>query len=243
MNNNVQKDNDRKKITFLVIAIMVIMITTTSSTYAFLALSANDTNNITGTVATTSLVFGTTCGSNSAPTLIAPATSTYQNTPMVPQLAYNASASSSNRNVLQLALNGARGKDKCVDSNNNAICRAYTITVKNCSTAGAHLTGTISFSPSNITTTMPNLKWKVMTNATTVAVTSATDTNIKSANTTEQVFVADSGLVAPNGTVSYSIIFWIQETGDAQTDTGTWYATVKFDSSAGGGITSTITGA
>lgn len=233
MDDNVKKDNDTKKISFVVIAILVIMVTTTSSTYAFFALSNTATNNITGTVATASLVFGTTCGSNSAPSLIAPATSTYQNSPMVPQYAYNNS-----KNVLQLAFNGQSGKDKCVDANNNAICRAYTITVKNCSTAGAHLTGKISFT--NPTT---NLKWKVMTNATTVAVTSATDTNIKSATTTDQVFVADSGLIAPNGTASYSIIFWIQETGAAQTDSGTWYATIKFDSSAGGGITSTITGA
>ena len=233
MDDNVKKDNDTKKISFVVIAILALMVTTTSSTYAFLSLNANATNNITGTAATASLVFGTTCGSNGAPSLIAPATSTYQNSPMVPQYAYNNS-----KNVLQLAFNGQSGKDKCVDANNNAICRAYTITVKNCSTAGAHLTGKISFT--NPTT---NLKWKVMTNATTVAVTSATDTNIKSATTADQVFVADSGLIAPNGTASYSIIFWIQETGAAQNDSGTWYATIKFDSSAGGGITSTITGA
>lgn len=228
-------NNDSKKITFVVVAILVLMLTTTGGTYAFLALSATATNNITGTVASASLTF------SAAPSPVAP-TGTYANLPLVPQYAYNNS-----KNVLQLAVNGvtpAGGSAvvPCVDANGNAVCRVYTFTIKNNSTAAVSVSGTISFT--NPTT---NLKWAPMSSANSVAdITSATDTDIHTASTTAATFTDAAAnttwSIAANDTKQFWAVFWINETGSSQNDSGTWYATITFTDSNGKGVTSTITG-
>lgn len=92
-----------------------------------------------------------------------------------------------------------------------------------------------------------------MTNATTVPTfTSTSDTNIKVASTSDVAFASNLSLNPSGGASStspatgsyqqYWIIFWINETGTVQTDSGTWAATITFTSSNGTGITSTITG-
>ena len=98
-----------------------------------------------------------------------------------------------------------------------------------------------------------------MSSATNVTITSVGDTNnIHSVSTNATNFVTNLSLVpsggasanpasCPNVTTSCSykqfwIVFWIQETGAVQSDTGTWYATIEFKDSAGKGITSTIAG-
>lgn len=244
--NKKNKDDDSKKIITMIILIVVVMICTTSGTYAYLAISATATNNITGTVATASLAFQL---SNSAtttsgiPSITAPTSSTYTSGSMIPQYAYNNST-----NVLALAFTGASGKDKCVDANGNVICKVYTFTVRNNSTATVVVDGSIKF-----TSPTTNLKWALMTNATTVpTITSTTDTDIHSATTSDVDFATSVSLVPSGGASStsaasgsykqYWIIFWINETGATQTDSGTWSATISFTSSNGTGITSTITG-
>ncbi len=230
------KNNDSKKITFVVVAILVLMLTTTGGTYAFLALSATATNNVTGTVATAGLAFSVN------PTLNSPSGS-YANLPLVPQYAYNNS-----KNVLQLAVTGGKPAGSsanvpCVDGNGNAVCRVYTFTVKNNSTAAVSISGTISFT--NPTT---NLRWAPMSSATSVAaITAANDADIHAATTTAAALTDAAAnttwSLGANGTKQFWVVFWINETGSTQTDSGTWYATITFNSSNGTGVTSTITGA
>ncbi len=231
MNNvNEQKNNDSKKILTLVVLIATLMITTTGATYAFFAYSVSSNSSaMTGTAATASLSF------SAAPSLIAPATATYNTKPMVPQKALNGST-----NLLQKALTGVSGKDKCVDGNNNVVCRAYSFTIRNDSTAGAVVRGQIKFAWAT-GSSFANLKWKLMTSAT--SVTAASGNAGTAATTSFQNFETNISL-APNATKQFWLMVWIEETGTTQnsTDYGTWNATIQFINNAdGSGLTSTIT--
>lgn len=252
--NNVKKDNDSKKILSLIVMIAVLMVTTTGATYAYFAISASATNNITGTAATGAIIMtngtATTAG---VPALIAPTSTTYNTLPMVPQISYTGTT-----NVLQKAFNGASGKDKCVDANGNVICRAYTFAVRNNSTSSVDVRGSITFTAS----TFHNLRWKLMDSATAVTVSSATagtsfsaTAPIKAVHNSKVYFDTTNVALTPNGgTKQYWLIVWIEEINrdqgangaEADRDTGTWYATIEFSAfneagSAIGGITSTIT--
>ena len=237
-NNN---ESNSKKILALAVLIVTLMITTTGATYAYFAFGATSENIATGTAASASLSFkgsGTSCATNTAedktPAFIAPAVAANQTLKMVPQKALNGTT-----NVLQKAFTGASGKDKCVDGNGNVICKAYTFTIKNCSSATAVIKGQIKFTFAS-SSGFTNLKWKLMDSATSVTVASGNAG--ATATTTYANF--DTGLsLAINGIKQYWIIFWIEETGGTQnsTDYGTWYATINFvNNTDGTGITSTI---
>jgi len=232
MNNGEKKNNgDSKKIYSLLVLIAIVMVTTTGGTYAYLALSATATNKVTGTVASGNLTF------SAEPSIVSPNT-TYASKPMVPQYAYNNS-----KNVLQLAVTGGKPSGSssavpCVDGNGNVVCKVYTFTIKNSSTATVVIDGKIKF-----TSPSANLKWANMTSATAVTISSASDSNIHKATTSDVAFNSNLSLTA-GATKQYWIVFWIQELGGttAQTDSGTWTATISFTSSNGTGITSTISG-
>ena len=229
-NEKEQKNTDSKKITTLIILIATIMISTTGATYAYFAYSATSNSAaMTGEAATASLTFSV------APTLVAPSNATYTSKQMVPQKALNGST-----NVLQKALTGASGKDKCVDANSNVICRAYSFTIQNNSSATAIIKGRIKFTWA-ASSSFTNLKWKLMDSAT--SVTAASGNDGASATTSFQDFSTNISL-AQNGTKQYWVIVWIEETGSEQnsTDYGTWYGTLEFVNNVDGtGITSTIT--
>lgn len=255
--NTIKKDNDSKKIFTMLILILTLMVCTTGATYAYFAIGATATNNMTGTAATASLIItnSSTGTAAAAPSLIAPSNVTYTSLPIVPQISYTGST-----NVLQKALTGASGKDKCVDANGNVICRAYTFYVRNLSSAAADIRGSIKFSYA--TNAFHNLRWKLMDSATTVTVSSGTVSSafsttapINASNGTKIYFdTSNVALAKEGGTKQYWIIVWIEETGADQgssagtslQDVGTWYATIQFEAfneagSAIGGITSTIT--
>lgn len=251
INESVKKDNDSKKILMLIVLIATLMVGTTGATYAYFAITAPTNNTITGTAATASLILtNTTSGtSNAAPTLVAPTSSGYITKPLVPQYSYRNST-----NILQKALTGATNMDKCVDANGNAICRAYTFVVKNQSTAAINVRGKLKFQYAS-GAAFANLRWKLMTSATAVSVSSATagDTLSTTAPTrasTNYVYFdsANVSLAANGGNKQYWIIFWIEETDANQnnTDKGTFNVEITFDvyDAAGNvvsGITSTIT--
>lgn len=253
MNDNIQKkEQDSKKILTLVILIAVFMVSTTGATYAYFAISATISNQMSGTAATASLVItNTPSGSTNVSTIpyVAPTTTANQALKMVPQISYTGST-----NVLQKAFNGASGKDKCVDANGNAICKAYTFVVKNLSTAAVDVRGYVQFSFSS-GSTFTNLRWKLMDSATAVTLSTKTASSTFSATapiiaSTSKVYFDTSNvaLAEGNGNKQYWLIVWIEETGADQnaTDKGTWYATVGFEAfnesgTSIGGITSTIT--
>ena len=209
------KNKDSKKIFTLIILIAVVMVCTTSATYAYFSFTATNNNVVTGTAATADLSLTVT-----------PAALKSGNTgKMVPQ----------RESALGTAMNST---NKCVDGNNNVVCKVYTITLKNNGDATVKLNGTITFSGSG---SMPNLKWR----KTTDTVTLGTGTTTAAGTNTVQTLDSNKVLTAGQ-TVNYYIVIWINAqlsgtTEVAQTDTGTFTATIDFKSASGVGVTSTIT--
>ena len=276
MKNTDSQNKDSKKIFALIVLIATLMITETGATYAWFAISANANNNITGTTASAGINFqlsNSTNATSGIPSLTRPSTVesvNYTTKPMIPQYGYNAST---NTNIIQKAITGVvptipSGKTAvapCVDANGNVVCRVYSFTIRNISTAAVKIVGRIYF-----TSAPTNLRWALMSDASTVSVTgTAPDKNLRSpltsANCTAttaktpastanncwfEIGTDGNGLAlnpgnnttnAPAGSYKqYWIVFWINETGAVQTDSGTWYATIAFTSSNGTGITSTI---
>ena len=234
-NGEFGRDSNYKRVIIAVVLVMAIIVTTAGGTYAYLAISATATNNITGNVASAGLSFSVN------PDIVAPTKgSAYETKPLVPQYAYN------DGNVLQSAITGVTPSGEasavpCVDANGNAVCKVYTFTVRNDSSASVSIDGKISF-----TTPTPNLKWAPMTSDTTVvSIGGTTDANIHAATVDDVTLTDGAGdttwSLPANGTKQFWIVFWINEIGVTQNDSGTWYATIKFNSSNGKGITSTIT--
>lgn len=219
-NNEIKEASDSKKIITLVVLILTVMVCTTSATYAYFALTPVTNSSVTGTAASASLALSVT---KNFPTKVNTGV-------LVPQR--------------EAALGSAMGSTYgCVDGNTNIVCQVYTITVTNNSSAQVVVNGTITFANS---TKMPNLKWRKTTNTTTLG-SNATN----AANTTTEQALASNVTLKKTGvsgnTATYYIVVWINAQLDsngkevAQTDTGTYTATIKFTSSNGTGITSTIT--
>ena len=231
LNGNHNENGDSKKILTVLILIATLMVCTTSATYAYFALSATNTSIVTGTAATHTLTLTVT-----------QATLKSGNTgAMVPQLV----------GALGTAMNST---NQCVDGNGNIVCKVYTITITNTSSAAVDLNGTIQFT--NPTT---NLKWKRAASTTSVATTttgsyvtagvSATTTRTDLTSGTActpssgsagctNIDLAKSGVTGNSAT--YYIVVWINETGSSQGDSGTWSATITFEGANGRGVTSTI---
>ncbi|MEE3343190.1 MAG: hypothetical protein VZS44_03780 [Bacilli bacterium] len=260
MDNDFGKNKNTKRILITSFLVMLLVVSVTGATYAYFAIGAISNNTITGTAATASLYWG---GNNTTgiPNLVAP-NGSYTTTPLVPQKSLNGSTNVLQKAVTGVTPNGGSSVVPCVDANGNAICRVYTFTICNNSSAATRVNGTIKFHFPN-GTTFNNLKWLLMTNSTTTGTVSAS--TIKSASTTAQTFESSQYLGADTdpsltacGTTSsgsnanwktYSIVTWIEEInedqgGNAATtkmDQGTYYATIEFKDSTGNGITSTIT--
>ena len=235
MNESIDKrsNSDSKKITITLVLILVLMVTTTGGTYAYLALSANNATTVTGTVASAGLTLAVAQQ---------PLKNTTNTGVMVPQL----------ETYLGTAMNGT---NKCVDGNDNVVCKVYKVTITNTSSAAVEVVGTIKFAGNG---SMTNLKWRRVSNATTlgsytsVAVgtntTNKYDLSAGTACTTNATQGTQSGCTTvslkKNGVSGNSqdfyFVVWINETGAAQTDSGTFTATVEFLGENGRGVTSTI---
>lgn len=134
MEKNNKKNSKRIIITATLILLLIVSVT--GATYAYFAINATNDNTITGTTATASLSLSVT-----EETLKTPNTGV-----MVPQL-YSA---------LGTAINST---NKCVDGNGNIICKVYTITITNGSTAAVTVNGTIQFTQFNGNGST-NLRWR-----------------------------------------------------------------------------------
>ena len=137
---------------------------------------------------------------------------------------------------------GVTGTDSksCIDANGNTVCQVYQVTVTNGSKdIGINVKGTM-----NLTSTGKNMKWQVLTDATTVN-TSAT-TVPQGENGT---IVANQALTA-SGTHDFYLVIWLDETNakqDADDAGKTFSGTVTFngvnsDGSASTGITAKFNG-
>ena len=199
---------DKKKVSYIIIGIICMIITITGTTFAYLAISATSSNSINGTVASVGLVLGVN--------KVTPETNGTDN--LIPQLETALGTAISNEH-------------KCIDANNNTVCQVYKVSVTNNSSATVKVTGTITF---NNISTIPHLKWKQITNATTVG----TSTGV-AATTTPADFVTDVTLTN-NQTEDFYLVVWIDETGNIQNESGTFSGTISFTDSNGTGVTSTI---
>lgn len=231
-NNNIKKDNDTKKIITMIVLICALMIGTTGATYAYFALTATNDNTATGTAATASLTL-TVVEEALGGTETSEVTQTGK---MVPQLYAGLGTAMSEQY-------------KCVDTNGNTVCKAYTVTVTNGSTAAVKLSGTIQFSGND---SMPNLRMARTTNTTTrgsntivtVGTGTATWDLIAIDGTSCVISTAgscDTELYAAGESKTYYFVVWINETNAVQTDSGTWVGTITFQGENGKGVTSTIT--
>ena len=119
---------------------------------------------------------------------------------------------------------------KCVDGNGNVICQVYSATVTNVGSTSSVLNGTISFTGIE---NMPNLKWMRINDSNTLGTYSSFN-----ASTDKALFEEERSFGA-NTSNTYYFVFWIDETGEVQTDNGTFRANIEFDSSTGG-LTSTV---
>ena len=200
--------NNSKRIIYISLVILTLIITITGATYAYFALSTSNNNSITGTTADVGLTLTVT--------KIKPNTNTTDY--LVPQL----------ESALGTAINNT---NNCKDGNTNTVCQVYKATLTNTGTANAKLKGTITFNNVN---NLPNLKWKLITDATTLG---SNPTN--NATSSSSTFVAEANL-NPNQSIDYYFVVWINETGSEQSDNGSYTASITFTSSNGRGITSTI---
>lgn len=168
MNNQeiIKNDNDSKKIFTMLALIFTLMVCTTGATYAYFAISATNTTTIKGNAATASLTL--TVSEEASGGTSSGATKTGV---MVPQFSSS----------LGSAMDSSY---KCIDANGNTVCKVYTISVVNGSSAAVRLNGTIQFlapkSSSAGSNTFTNLYWSKTTDATTLG--SNTQVQIKNSS-------------------------------------------------------------
>lgn len=140
---------------------------------------------------------------------------------------------------LQKGVTGTNSKS-CIDDNGNTVCQVYKVTVTNGSgDIGVNVKGTM-----NLTSTGKNMKWQVLTDATTV---NADATTV--AQGTDGVITDNQALTA-SGTHDFYLVIWLDETNAAQDadDAGkTFNGTITFngvnsDGTASKGITAKFKG-
>lgn len=106
---------------------------------------------------------------------------------------------------LQKGVTGTSSKS-CVDANGNTVCQVYKITVTNGSAdIGINVKGTM-----NLASTATNMKWEVLTDATTVKADGAVV-----AQGTEGVIV-DNQALAKSGSQDFYLVVWLEETNNVQ---------------------------
>ena len=120
------------------------------------------------------------------------------------------------------------GADSCVDANGNTVCQVYKITVGNTGTAEAKLTGTLNLTKGSVT----NLKWATVT---------GWGSNPAAQGAKSDNKLVDNVTISGSGSKEYYVVIWIEETNNAQSDSGGFSGTVAFNAADGSGVTSTFT--
>ena len=225
-----------KKLTKLQLSITLILIlfcSVTGATYAYFASVQSDSSTIRGNMATVTLKLDVE--------KIFPLNSRENTGVIVPQL----STSGSSNSALSSAL-----KKGCVDDNANIVCQVYKVAIKNNGgTATLMVDGEILFYGDNelttdVNTTMPNLRWKLIKSADKDNPSNSILGNnidlIADAND-DNVF-ADDITLETNDNNDYYLIIWLNETNSDQiADEGsTFYASIKVNASNGIGVTATF---
>lgn len=197
---------------YAVVGVATLVVAIIGATFAYFSASATNDSDVTGTTASgASLAIAISKVS---------AAGTEKN--MIPMLSTD----------LQKGVTGAAEKGSCIDANGNTVCQVFKITVTNGSAdIGINVRGTM-----NLTSTAKNMKWQVLTDATTV---SADATTV--AQGTDGVIVANRAL-DKSGSADLYLVVWLDETNAAQDadDAGkTFTGTVTFNGVNADGSNST----
>lgn len=205
---------------YAVVGVATLVVAIIGATFAYFSASATNDTDLKGTTASgASLAIAITKVSDEA---------TDKN--MIPMLSTD----------LQKGVTGTASKS-CIDANNNTVCQVYKVTVTNGSAdIGINVKGTM-----NLTSTAKNMKWQVLTDATTVNA-DATTVAQGTAGT-----IVDNQALTASGTHDFYLVIWLDETNAAQDadDAGkTFNGTVTFNGvnnnngSASTGITAKFNG-
>ena len=220
------------KMELTVALILTLLLSITGTTYAYFAVGVSNNNTITGDAATVNLTLNVS--------RVYPKSNSDNTGVLVPQLSTTGSANSPLANAI---------KSGCVDANKNVICHVYKIIVQNQGgTATQVADGKVSFYgnsdlTTNISTVMPNLKWRLVSSVNeTTASNSVLGANADHvASSTGENFVSNLTMET-DSSFTYYLVVWINEIGsDQPIDTSkTFYGKVEFNSSNGTGVTSTF---
>lgn len=226
------EENSFAKIQLTITLVLVLLVSITGATYAYFAIEATNNNTITGNMATVDLTLSVT--------RIFPTASDVNTSVMVPQL--------SNNSALGSALKG-----KCVDQNKNVACQVYKIVIQNAGGSATQVVdGKVSFysdaaMTTDIGSTMPNLKWRLITSANVSNPTNSVlgNNSNHTADATDTPFVSNLQMET-DSIFTYYMIIWINEINTNQEDQSTetieksFYGKITFDSSNGTGVTSSF---
>ncbi len=180
-------ENNGRGIFYGVIGVATLIVAIIGATFAYFSASATNDSDVTGTTASgASLAIAISKVS---------ATGTEKN--MVPMLSTD----------LQKGVTGVTDKGgSCKDANGNTVCEVFKITVTNGSKdIGINVKGTM-----NLASTAKNMKWQLLTDATTV---DASATTVSQG--AEGVITANQALAA-SGTHDFYLVVWLNETNEAQ---------------------------
>ena len=227
---NTYKEGKFTIVQLTITLIFVVLFSVTGATYAYFAATATDDETITGTMATVNLTLDVK--------RVFPLESSSNTGVIVPQLSSNG--------ALSLAL-----KSGCVDDNNNVVCQVYKINIQNVGgTATQIVDGKVMFYGNNtltndVSSTMPSLRWKLITSADEVSPSNSVlgnnDAMIADTVGEDNIF-ADEITMVDGSNIDYYMIIWIDETNEEQDiDEGnSFFGKIVFESSNGTGVTSTF---
>ena len=203
-----------------VIGVATLVIAIIGATFAYFTATADDDSTITGSAASAGLSLNITHLSTGASAGLIPLNST----------------------DLQKAVTGdtaATGSPKyCLDKDNNTVCQIYSIEVSNSGTASASVSGTLNLAADTDTdanSEFANLKWELLTDASTV------DSNA-TAYTTGTNNITTAQTIAASGSHTWYIVVWIDNINNPQetVDKGHFIGTVSFNSASGTGVVGTF---
>jgi len=123
---------------------------------------------------------------------------------------------------VQSQVSGTSGKGTCINSDNNTVCKVYSITITNMSKVKMKVTGTLTL----IADDMPNIKWAKGTSATTGFPTPSGAYYNKSQTALSDETLQATGFSGDSKT--YYVVVWVSEQNAVQSDEGTFVGEVSF---------------
>lgn len=210
MNEQYEEKRTKGPLIYAIIGVSVLIIAVAGSAYAYFTASATADNNVSGKALQVNL--GITLSKT------APTTNISTKDSLVP--IYDGSVTGHTSQLQQAAT------ASCKDSKNYNVCQIYKVEITNTGTDATNVDTTLSLTKNSVT----NLKWATMSAATTVStVQDSTSGNI-----------ATSTALSANGKETLYFMVYINNTGNAQYDTGDFSGTVTVTASNGAHVEATF---